>query len=188
VNATELKATLNELGIGPTAFAQLIGVTPRAVSLWLAGEREVPGPAAAYLSLFASLPKALQAKELSRLTQERADMYEGMYGVELQGLHGQGLAAIVLLNGRVFGCDNGGVRYDGTYQPSQQAGLIDAKVRVEIPAGTVLVQTGRALPMNYGFDLELCFRAQGITLVQVQTPLGGTPVNARISYMRPLPQ
>lgn len=187
MNATDLRTLLTELGIGSTAFAQLVGVTSRAVSLWLAGEREVPGPIAAYLNLFASLPKALQAKELARLTQEGTDMYEGMYGVELHGLHGQGLAAIVLMNGRIFGCDNGGIRYDGTYQPGQQLGSIDAHVRVEIPAGTTVVQTGRPIPTNYGFDLQFTFLAKGTTPLRVQTPLSAQPVAARISFLRPLP-
>jgi hypothetical protein len=185
MTASELKSALDGLGISQVEFARLIDVTPRAVSLWLAEDREFSGPAAAYLRLFCSLPRAVQAKEIARIRQEDSTMYEGMYSVEFQGVAGRGLAALVLTGGRVFGSD-GGVLYDGNYQPNpSRPGYVDAKVHLTVPPGISLVQGIPPQPMTYGFDLGCTFAVRGKTSVTVQTPYG--PVQGTVSFLRDVP-
>lgn len=206
---TELKSSLDSLGISTAEFAKLIDVTPRAVSLWLAEDREFSGPAAAYLRLFCSLPRIIQAKEIARVRREDPTMYDGMYSFEFQGTQNAGLGALaqdsqatglgilarqkpniglgalVLSDGRVFGSD-GGVLYDGSYEPSpSQPGCVDVKLHLTVPPGIPLVQGVGPQPMTYGFDLDCTFSARGTTDLAVLTPYGS--VNATITFLRDIP-
>src|ERR1700751_761213 len=115
MTGNDLKAILIELGISQADFARLIGVTPRAVTLWMADERAIPGPADAYLRLLGLLPPNLRQVELSRLKQKGTGMRDGMFGITFQGQQGAGMGVLIFDNGRVYGTDTEGVRYDGEY-------------------------------------------------------------------------
>ncbi len=185
MNEIELRAAIDDLGITQAEFSRLIEVTPRAISLWLAGEREVPGPVAAYLGLMASLPRALQARELARIRQEDPNMYEGMYKVTFQGAKGTGLGVLVMQRGRVFGSD-GGVQYDGAAKPSEsRPGFADVQLHLTVPPGVPLVQGVPPKAMSYGFDLECSIAVRGTTPLTVQTPFG--PVRAVVEFLREVP-
>lgn len=180
-----LKVSLDSLGLSPTEFARLINVTPRAVHLWLSENREISGPAEAYLRLFQSLPRAMQAKETARIRQENPTMNEGMFGFEFQGAQGSGFGALVLKNGHAFGSD-GGVLYDGTYEPTpSKVGNVDVKLRLTIPPGIALVQGVAPQPMTYSFDLDCTFSTRGETNISVQTPYGA--VHGRVFFLREVP-
>src|ERR1700693_4265118 len=69
-NAAGLRVALETLKVSSRQVADWLGVSTRAVDMWLSGEREVPSPVAAYLNLVLSLPKALLTKELIRLKKE----------------------------------------------------------------------------------------------------------------------
>jgi len=66
-----VRIALNSLGLSSPDFARLVGVTPRAVSLWLASQREVPGPVRAYARLLLSLPPPLRRAEIENALTER---------------------------------------------------------------------------------------------------------------------
>ncbi|MFA6020583.1 MAG: helix-turn-helix transcriptional regulator [Rhodospirillales bacterium] len=186
MNASDLRNALLELGLGQAQFARLIEVTPRAVSLWLAGEREIPGPVEAYLNLLSSLPKALFVKELARLKQEDTVMSDGMYGVEFIGNTGSGVAVLVFSGGTVFGADSGKVQYDGTYQPSPtNIEKVDVHLHLTVPPNTQLVQGVPPQPMAYGFDIDCSLAPRGGSELNVPTPFG--IVKARVTFLRPLP-
>jgi predicted transcriptional regulator len=68
-DATWLAAQLDTLRVSPTELARLLHVTPRAVSMWLSGERTVGGPVVAYVELLAGLPRHCQVEELMRLRE-----------------------------------------------------------------------------------------------------------------------
>jgi hypothetical protein len=51
-----LRSVLHEFGMSQRDFSSLLDVTPRCVSLWLNGERKIPGPVIAYIRLFRMLP------------------------------------------------------------------------------------------------------------------------------------
>jgi hypothetical protein len=186
MNAAEFKTILTDLGIKQTDLALLIGVTPRAISLWVTQARSVPDPVAAYLRLLVSLPKALQEKELARLKNENPGRYEGMYTVTFHGRTGEGLGVFVLTQGAAFGADSGSVQYDGIYQPSAtQPGSIDITLRVSVPPVVALVQGVPPQPIPYSFDLSCSFAARGQTPLTVQTPFGH--VQAQIDFIRSIP-
>lgn len=185
MNARELRAALADLRLSQVELAQLIRISPRAISLWLSGEREVSGPAAAYLALLLSLPRALQAEETARIRKEDSAMPEGMYKFSFVGTTGTGLGVIILERGRVFGSD-GAVQYDGTYEPStDRRGYVSVHVHLTVPPGVPLVQGVPAQPMSYGFDIDCAFASRGTTPVSVQTPFG--PVQGHIAFLRAVP-
>lgn len=62
---------LDKLSLSSPNFSKLVGVTPRAVSLWLSGQREVPGPVHAYVRLLLSLPPHLRRREIETTLIER---------------------------------------------------------------------------------------------------------------------
>ena len=66
-----VRITLDTLGLSSADFARLVGVTPRAVSLWLGSQREIPGPVRAYARLLFSLPPSLRRAEIENTLSER---------------------------------------------------------------------------------------------------------------------
>jgi transcriptional regulator with XRE-family HTH domain len=185
MNGHDLRSRLEELGISQAELSRLIEVTPRAVSLWLSEEREVAGPVAAYLRLLTSLPRSLQAKEFARIRKQDPTLYEGMYRFDYQGKEGAGLGVVVLARGQAFGSD-GGVHYDGTYEPSAaRFGYVDAHLHLTVPPGVPLVQGVPAHSVAYGFDLDCSFAARGATAVRVETPFGW--VDVQVTFLRPVP-
>lgn len=186
MSASELRVTLATLGLSQVDLARLLGVTARAVNLWATDERGVPGPAAAYLRLLLGLPKALQAKELARLNQEKVVMSEGMYLFTYQGRTGTGAGVLVLTDGRAFGTDTG-VQYDGTYAPSpSRPGFVDVRLRATVPPGIGLVQGVPAQPAPYWFDLTCTFPARGSADLEIPTPYGA--VRVKVKFLRGVPE
>lgn len=51
MNANDLTATLSALGLDHLGAARLLGVTDRAVRMWISGDRSVPPTAARFLRL-----------------------------------------------------------------------------------------------------------------------------------------
>src|SRR5271155_440450 len=102
----DLKLALSELSISQVDLARLVGVTTRAVAMWMAGDREVPGAVEAYVRLLGSLTAAQRQAELARAKDRRTTMRDGMYGVDYGTSHGgSGMACLVLDTGRVYGAD-----------------------------------------------------------------------------------
>lgn len=58
MTADELKTARASLGLSAPVFARYIGVTARAVNLWEAGEREMPGPLVVLLDLVLNVKPA----------------------------------------------------------------------------------------------------------------------------------
>jgi hypothetical protein len=182
----DLGGTLSHLGLSAVEFARLVRVTPRAVNLWISGERELPGPVEAYLRLFASLPKATQAQELAFLRDQDPKILEGMYSIAFRGREGDGVGILVLMGGRIFGSD-GAVSYDGHYEPnSKRPGYIDASLRLTVPPGVSLVVGRRPQPATYWFDLQASIATRAPTSLKVDTPYG--PVHVKVDYLRDIPQ
>ena len=182
-----LAERLSDLGLSTLEFARLVGVTPRAVNLWINGDREIPGPVRAYLRLFASLPKAAQAQEVASLRDEDPKALEGVYSIAFRGREGEGVGVLVLMSGRIFGSDGGAVSYDGHYEPSsKRPGFIDASLRLTVPPGVSLVVGKRAQPAAYWFDLQASIATRAPTSLKVDTPYG--PVHVTVDYLRDIPR
>src|SRR6186713_450742 len=107
----ELRAFLTEMHLSQADFARLVDVTPRAVTLWMSGERAISGPAAAYVRVFRLLPPNYRQVELSRLKEPGAGMRDGWFAISFRGPRGTGVCILVLDAGRVYGSDQHGVRW-----------------------------------------------------------------------------
>ena len=187
MTADDLLAHIDAIGIGQADLARLVDVTPRAVSFWVKEGRDIPGPVQAYLRLLRSLPANLRAVELSRLKQGRNPMRQGMYSVEFTGGAGSGVGTLVVEDGRAYGYDPSGARYDGVYDHDDATGRTDLRLKVTFPADAMSV-FGIAHPHEWAMDMSGSFdtrRDEGVA--RVETPLGHA-VDVRYRFMRAMPE
>src|SRR5882724_5139736 len=91
----ELKGILAELGITQADFSRLICVTSRAITLWISGERPVPGPVESYLRLLHSLPFTSRQIEINRAREGRSGMRDGMFAITFQGQQSVGVGVLI---------------------------------------------------------------------------------------------
>ena len=186
MNQDEIKPALAELGISQAEFARLIGVTPRAVTLWLSGDRPFPGPVDGYLRLLRLLPANLRQLELSRLRTKGTKMRDGMYGITFKGNRGAGMGVLVFDNGRIFGADSDGAKYDGEYIYHENDNTASVRIKVTIPANVVSV-LGVQHPYEWLIDVSTRMDVAATKgNLNVQTPIGN--VSAQYVFLRALPE
>jgi hypothetical protein len=155
--------------------------------MWLTGERSVPGPAVAYLRLFASVPHELQRLELLRASQKGSVMREGMYRISFSGRDGYGIGIIMMQDGRVTGVDEGRVRYDGTYDYEEGSGLAKLKVKITFPPHVQSV-VGIQNPYEWSFDVTTEIDPRNEHGQLKLTTSFGEQILAEYSYLRSLPE
>src|ERR1700741_1487993 len=149
----ELRAFLSEFQITQAQFANLVGVTSRAVTLWVTEERSIPGPAEAYARVFRSLPPSLRQIEINRLREGGNGMRDGMFGVTFQGQQGAGMGMLIFDEGKVYGTDSEGARYDGSYIYRESTGRVDVVVKVTFPPDVPSV-FGISNPYEWSIDVS----------------------------------
>jgi len=182
----ELKTALAEVSLSQVDFARLVGVTSRAVALWMSEGRAIPGPAEGYLRLFQLLPANLRQIELGRLKERGTPMRDGMYGINFQGHQSAGIGVLVFDAGRIYGTDTQGVRYDGEYIFNETTHRADVKVKVSFPPNVVSV-FGVSNPYEWAFDVTTSFDPKlNSGPLDVRTSIG-QPLNAHYVYLRALP-
>lgn len=183
----ELAAILEVVGISQADFARLVSVTPRAVSLWMAGERAIPGPAAAYARLLQFLPPSLRQVELSRLKERKVAMREGMYGIQYRSVAGAGAGVLVLESGRVYGADPWGGKYDGEYVYDEATGMADLRLKLTFAPNAPAV-FGVSHPYEWSIDVttQLDPRKDDGQL-RIATPIGPS-IDVGYRYLRPMPE
>lgn len=187
MDSAELRTSLADLGITQADFARLLGVTTRAVAMWMSDERPVPGPVVGYLRLMQVLPPNLRQIELNRLKQKGTHMRDGMYGISFQGQQGVGMGVLIFDSGRVYGTDTQGVRYDGEYLYNETTGMADVKVKVTFPPNVRAV-FGISNPYEWAFDATTSFNPKlNSGPLAVRTSVG-QPINAQFVFLRNLPE
>jgi len=187
MTSNDLKAILTEFELTQADFARLIGVTIRAVTLWIAEDRTIPMPVDAYVRLFRLLPQNLRQVELNRLKQRGTNMRDGMFGITFQGQHGRGMGVLIFDSGRVYGTDEAAVRYDGDYIFDESSGLVDVKVKVTFPPNVRAVQ-GISNPYEWSIDVTTKFDPrQNSGNLKLTTSLG-QPLSAQYVFLRSLPE
>lgn len=184
MDQNQLRRTITALGLSPQVVAALLNVTPRAVSLWLNGDRSVPGPVDAYLNLFTRLSPDDQRTEVARVTLESRPMREGMYLLEFAGPLGTGVGTVTLESGRLYGFDVGGGAYDGAYTYDPASGLVKINMEVRLPAGVASV-LGPAQAFDWTLKVSTSFHRDHIGQITANTDLGAVAANIR--FMRGLP-
>ena len=186
MTSERLKAILVECQISQTDLARLLSVTARAVNLWIANERSIPGPAEAYLRLFDLLPPNLRQIELNRLKKGGIGMRDGFFGITFQTSTDSGMGVLIFENGRVCGTDVGGVRYDGNYIFEENTGLANVTLKVTFPPNVVSV-FGISNPYEWSIDVTTCFNPKyNSGALPVKTSLGKS-LKAQYNFLRDLP-
>ena len=184
---SDLRQILSDVGITQADFARLIGVTPRAVALWMSGERAIPGPAESYARLLQSLPANLRQVELARLKNRRNDMRDGMYSVQFESISRAGQGIVILDTGRAYGADTVGCKFDGEYIFNEVTGLADLDLKITYPPNVASV-FGTQHPYEWSIELKTSLnpRVDAGTL-QITTPLG-PDLKATYKFLRTLPE
>jgi hypothetical protein len=182
----DLKAILGGVGITQAEFARLVGVTARAVSLWMVGDRAIPGPVEAYARLLQTLSPAQRQVELAKLKERRTAMRDGMYGIEFSSSGKWGLGVVILDNGRAYGADAAGAKYDGDYVYDEAKRLAELRLKVTFPPNVQAV-FGPSHPYEWSIDLTTNLNPHADRgQVTLNTPLG-PKISANYKFLRPLP-
>jgi hypothetical protein len=183
----DLKTLLTEFELTQADFARLLGITLRAVALWVADERTIPMTVDAYVRVFRLLPLNLRQIELNRLKQKGTNMRDGMFGITFQGQHGKGMGVLIFDSGKVYGTDEAAVQYDGDYIFDEASGLVEVKVKVTYPPNVRAVQ-GIANPYEWSIIVETKFDPrQNAGALKLKTSLG-QPLSAQYVFLRSLPE
>lgn len=187
MTGSELRDTLAKLELSQSHFARLIDVTPRAVTLWLVGERSIPGPVEAYGRLLASVPLSVRQVELARLKERRTEMRDGMYGVGYASGADAGFGFIILDTGRAYGADPLGGKYDGDYIYNEKTGMAELHLKLTFPPNVKAV-FGICNPYEWSVNVtaEIDPRFEkGNTRILTSF---GKHIDAHYSYLRGLPE
>ena len=114
-------------------------------------------------------------------------MRDGMYGVEYSSTHGQGMCVLVLDNGRAFGADPWGAKYDGEYLFDEGTKLAELHLKVTFPPNVEFV-FGVTHPYEWAINLTTHLNPLADAgQLKVQTPMG-RPINASYRFLRTLPE
>ena len=151
-SSCDVKAELARLGLSQSEFAQLLGVSPRAVGMWAAGDIALPGPVAGYLRVLHRLSPDGRVREYARVDSRRRSLDDGFYQVRysgrVQGESRSGQAYCVFRNGVIFGADIEGGVVEGSYAFEPGLGKTNARciVRPADPLATVAASMGEIAP------------------------------------------
>jgi transcriptional regulator with XRE-family HTH domain len=170
----ELKHWLASLGLAQVELARLIGVTPRAVTLWVSGQRTVPDWCAAYLRVFANLPADRRLQERDRL--KGPYMREGLYEIAYRTTESVGR-----------GADRGGGIYDGAYRLNEKQNKVRVALKITFPPDVVTIY-GIAHPHEWAIDMTADMDpgvAHGKTVARTSI---GRALAAEYTFLRSLPR
>ncbi len=182
----ELREAILRLDLTQKDLANLLGVTPRSVNMWVSGDRSVPGPVNSYLRLYEAVPALYKDAEMASVRKEQPVLREGIYGIKFSSDSDWGAGMLILENGTVYGVDIMGAKFDGEYEFNRETNLIDSKIKVTMPPNVQTVTGLPPQPFEWSFDVELSFpRETDKSQLQVSTPIG--PINVLVEYMRSLP-
>ena len=114
-------------------------------------------------------------------------MRDGMYGIEYASITGSGAGVMILDNGRVFGADPWGGKYDGEYVIDEKTGMADLNLKLTFAPNAPAV-FGISHPYEWAIDVrtKLDPRADSGRLT-IQTPVG-PHIDATYKFLRPLPE
>ncbi len=112
----------------------------------------------------------------------------GMYYIKFAGSAGEGIGTLTFKDGLIYGFDEGGGIYDGTYaQMPDDPSMVSIKVSVKMPAGQPSVVGGINQPFDWTLPVETEMPINSASGdLRVRTQLGHT-VHATYQRMRSLP-
>jgi hypothetical protein len=184
----DLQDRIAALGVNSTELALLTGVSSRAVALWLAGDRGVPGPIAAYLRVLAGSSEAVRQNELATIRRDNRIVIDGLYMISYHSGGNAGYGVLVFDNGRVYGGDPGQGQYDGEYVIDAATGLANVSLKLSFPANVPAVFGLLQFPVAWSTPVTgtLDPRVKNGHLT-VRTELSPDPIEVDYVFMRSLP-
>ncbi len=190
MTGNELRTILKSLELPQVIFSRLVGVTARAVNMWVQDEREIPGPVEAYLRIFQMLPSNFKSVELHRTIGKEKAMREGIYQISFHtstNPQDWGLGTLIFAGGIIYGIDAGGAKYDGVYEPALTEGIVNAKLKVTFPPNGMSI-FGIAHPYEWAIEVatQMDSRNEKGNL-NVATNLGSN-VSASYQFLRSIPE
>lgn len=187
MSPAELRAFLVESGLSQGGLAKLLDVSPRAVGFWLSEERAIPGAVDAYARLFLALPPGLRQAEMRRLRETKPTMRDGMYAVTYHdpARTSYGYGTVVFDNGKIYGADPAGGRYDGDYTYDDASQLATIHIKVAFPPNVAAV-FAPAQPFEWSVDMSGVINPRvDKGFIELATTLG--KVQAEYQFLRELP-
>jgi predicted transcriptional regulator len=188
--ASDLRSALDEFELSQVELARLVGVTPRAVNMWLQGDREIPGPVEAYMRLFSMLPVAMRTFERAKAAGKEKIMREGMYQIQFQSAgdpKNWSVGTLVFDGGKIFGIDAGEAKYDGEYQLAENSELVDVRLKVTFPPHGMSI-FGIAHPFEWAIEVRTQLDPKKNSGPILASTNLGHQVEATYSFVRPLPE
>jgi len=186
MDGANLKRVLDRLGIRQADLARLVKVSPRTVSLWATGERQIPGPIAGYLRVLQTLTPKQLADELSNLEKKNEMLDEGFYRISYGGVHGLGCGCLIVKNGSITGADEGGGLYDGVYRFDKDENvnvmemILSMDPNSDPVTGVLAGQQGARIMMRAEFE-------KPSPIANFSVDVAGKPVAAELRFVRSLP-
>ncbi|MGO9004984.1 MAG: hypothetical protein ACLQIQ_18770 [Beijerinckiaceae bacterium] len=114
-------------------------------------------------------------------------MKDGMYSVEYKSVGGAGNGVLVLENGRVFGADFWGGKYDGEYIYDDTTRLAELRLKIAMAPNATSV-LGIKHPYEWSIDVTTALDPrQESGQLNIVTAMG-PEIAARYKYLRPLPE
>jgi hypothetical protein len=108
-----------------------------------------------------------------------------MYGLEFRSKQGAGLGTLILENGRAYGADMFGVKFDGDYVYHEKSGLAQLRLKLTFPPNVEAV-FGISNPYEWSVDVTTNLDPRKpVGRLQIATPLGMTwPTDASVLCRR----
>jgi transcriptional regulator with XRE-family HTH domain len=190
MTAADLRHSLERLGLAQATFARLLGVTTRAVTLWLSEHRAVPPPVEAYLRLFNAAPNAVRIAEVQRFRESETTMRDGMYAVEYfsddTGQRMAGYGFVIFDAGKVYGGDPAGGSYNGEYTYDPATGFADVSIKLTFPPDGIAV-FGVSLPYEWSVNATASVNVAADPGTALLTTAHGQKVGVQFRFIRALP-
>jgi len=186
----DLRTSLSKVGLSQVQFARQLGVTTRAVTLWLGEERSIPGPVEAYLRLFTAAPAAVRLAEVQRFNESESRMRDGMYAIQYSspdiGHTISGFGFVIFDGGKVFGGDPFGSVYNGEYSYDEVRGVVNVTLKLTFAAGANAV-FGVTNPYEWSIDATATLDPHvDVGTTMLTTSLRQT-ITAEYRFIRSLP-
>jgi Helix-turn-helix len=187
---SDLRLVLDEFKLTQVELAKLVGVTPRAVNMWMQGDREIPGPVEAYVRLFILLPAQIRDGERARAAGKEKIMKEGFYRIQFQTAgepSSWGVGTLVFDGGKIFGVDEGGAKYDGEYVRSANLEMVDVTLKVAFPPNAMSI-FGIVHPYEWSIEVRTQLDPKKDGGLIVATTNVGPQVLANYEFVRSMPE
>lgn len=111
-------------------------------------------------------------------------MIDEIYSFEFEKKNDRRGSAILFFEGqRIIGVNNIKIKFDGTYINNLKTQNIEAKIKVSLPPGEVLLDNHTPTGSEKEFEFETCFPSKtSISPIQIETPFG--PLKVIVRFLR----